>query len=383
MIYYLAFFFTAATFVIINPYLQVVLSNLGFGFEAVGMLQALFGAFGILGPMVLGYVANKKGWYKGLIIFALFVSCVCFYFLSLSNSTFLVVILLILTGFVFKATAPLLDSIVNVAVEGNSSKYTTIRSGGTLGFVAASAFLSFIGRPIIGSNKNIAFWFIVLSLFSIVVMFFVPKQEKVEPLVKKTNIKKEQNWFNRGLVIGFVLMGLSHFSMSSVISFLSLYSIEVVGYHNLTALNLVSSGSEFFAMLYSGYLLQNQKVRPIQLIIFGTFAVTVRLMIYAFLPSVPFLFFAQALHSLTFGAVHVAAIMFINQHVRYDKRGLGISLYYSLSIGLPNVIGSSIGGVVVASFGFKALFISYGLVSLFAALMGFIFYKQLNEGFVS
>ena len=163
---------------------------------------------------------------------------------------------------------------------------------------------------------------------------------------------------------------------------LKMFSIDVINYTNLTTLNLVAASSEFFAMLYAGYLLQNKKVKPIQILILGSFAVSVRLFIYAFLPSVAFLFLGQTLHSLTFGAFHVSAIMFINQHVKFEKRGIGISLYFALGISLPTVLGSSLGGLIVSTLGFKYLFIIYALVSLVAVLMGFVFYKPLTEKIV-
>ncbi len=383
MIYYLTFFFTDASFAIINPYLQVVLNNLGYGIKSVGIFLAVFEGFGVLGPLVIGYVASKKKMYKQLAILSILGSCVFFYSLIYVNSYIIVIIILILLGFFLRSVEPLVDSIANIAVRGNSSKYTRIRATGTVGFVLVSGFLSLIKRPDVNSNKSIVFYFIVLAAITIVIMFFIPKEEKVILPNIKTKDKKDTKWFNNGLIIGFVLIGLSQFSMSAVMSFLSLYSINVVGYNNLTTLSLIGASAEFFAMIYSGYLLQNKKVKPTQLLILGFFAITVRLFIYAYLPSVEFLLLAQTLHSLAFGALHVATIMFINQHVRSDKRGLGISLYFALSKSLPTVIGSSIGGVIVANFGFKSLFISYGLVSLFAALMAFVFYKQLNEDFVS
>lgn len=381
MIYYLAFFFTSATFVIINPYLQVVLDNLGYGFKAVGIFQAFFEGFGILGPLVIGYIANKKGWYKGLTIFALLASSVFFYCLAFVDFLPFVVILLVLTGFFFRAIAPLVDSIANIAVQGDSSKYTKMRATGTMGYVIISALLSFMRKPIVDSNKSIGFWLLVISFVSILIMVFVPKEEKVEVPVRKSKEKADNKWFNNGLIIGLILMGLSRFSMAAIFSFLSLYSIQVVGYTDLTMLNLISALSEFFVMIYSGYLLQNNKIKSLNLIMLGSLAVTVRLFIYAFLPGLKFLLLGQVLHSLCYGAFHVASIHFINQHVRIDKRGVGISLYYALATGLPSVLGSSIGGVVVSSFGFNALFISYGLISLVAVLIGFIFHKPLNKKF--
>lgn len=382
MIYYLAFFFVNSTFVIINPYLQVVLSNLGYGFKAVGIFQACFEGIGILGPLVVGYLATKKGWYKPLTIFSLIASSLFFYALAFVNSLLIVFLLLILTGFFFRSIAPLLDSIVNMSIQGDSSKYTKIRSAGTLGYVVISALLSLMKKPVVDSNKSIGFWLLVISFISVILMFFVPREEKIEIPLPKSNKKEDNQWYNKGLIIGLIIMGLSRISMAGIFSFISLYSIQVVGYTDLTTLNLVAAITEFFVMIYSGYLLQNHKIKSVNLLLLGIFAVFVRLFIYAFFPGVKFLLIAQSLHCLCYGAFHVASIKFINQHVRIDKRGVGISLYYALATGLPTVIGSSVGGVIVSNYGFNTLFITYGLLSLFAVLIGIIFHKTLNEELV-
>jgi len=379
MIYYLAFFFVNSTFVIINPYLQVMLDNLGFGFKAVGIFLAFFEGFGIIGPLLIGYIANHRNWYKKLIIVALMISSSSFYLLSYANTYLSVILLLIITGFFFRSIAPLLDSIGNIAVKGDSSKYTKIRSAGTLGYAIVSASLSLIKKPIVTSNRSIGIWLVIISAVSIIVMIFVPEQEKIEICIDKKDNSVSKKWYNKGLIVGLILIGLNRFSLSGTYSFLSLYSIKEVGYTDLTTLNLVATLSEFFVMIYSGYLLQTKKVKSVNLLMLGSFALTIRVLIYAFLPSVKFLLLAQTLHSLCFGAFHAAAIVFINKHVRKDKSGVGISLYYSLAIGLPAVLGSTIGGFILSNYGFTTLFVFYGFISILSLIMGFIFYKTLNK----
>ena len=51
MIYSVAFFFSIGTLAVIVPYLQVLLNNLGYGLEYVGIFLALFEGFGILGQI--------------------------------------------------------------------------------------------------------------------------------------------------------------------------------------------------------------------------------------------------------------------------------------------------------------------------------------------
>ncbi|MGD1822089.1 MAG: MFS transporter [Pleomorphochaeta sp.] len=379
MIYYLAFFFVNSTFVIINPYLQVMLDNLGFGFEAVGIFIACFEGFGILGPLLIGHIANSKNWYKKTIIASLIISSLSFYFLSYVNSYIAVILLLITTGFFFRAIAPLLDSIGNAAVSGDSARYTKIRAAGTVGYVIISATLSLINRPILDSNKSIGLWLIIISFISVIIMFFVPKNDDLYVKMVKDNSNNNGNWFDKAFVICLILIGLNRFSLSGVCSFLSLYSIKEVGYTDLTTLNLVSTVAEFFVMIYSGHLLQEKKVKPVNMLIFGSLILTIRVLIYAFLPSVKFLLLGQTLHSVCYGSFHAASIVFINKHIRKDMSGVGISMYYALATSLPSVISSSIGGFIISNYNFTSLFLFYGVISMLSVLIGIIFYKTLNK----
>jgi len=379
MIYYLAFFIVNSTFVIINPYLQVVLDNLGFGVESIGIFIAIFETCGIFGPLVIGFYANKKNWYNQSIIFSLIICSLTFFALSYVESYLSAIILLVLTGFFFRAIPSLLDYVMNSAVNGDSNKYTKMRSAGTLGYVVISALLSLARKPDVSSNKSIGFWFIVICIASIIVVLFIPKTKKIEindNLLEK-NLKGK--WYDKGFIITLILLGINRFTLSGVYSFLSLYSIKVVGYTDLTTLNLIGTITEFFVMILSGYLIQNGKVKAVNLMIFSCFMQLIRLSIYALFPTVGFLFFAQALHCFSFGSIHAAAIAYINKHIRIDKKGVAISMYYALASGLPSVLSSIIGGFIVGKYGFTNLFGIYTIICTIPIIIGITFYKTLNK----
>ncbi len=379
MIYYLAFFIVNSTFVIINPYLQVVLDNLGFGVESIGVFIAIFETCGIFGPLVIGYFANKKNWYNQSIILSLLLCGLSFYALSYIESFFSAIILLVITGFFFRAIPSLMDHVINSAVNGDSNKYTKMRSSGTVGYIVISALFSLARKPDVSSNKSIGFWFIVICLASILIMFFVPQTKKIEINYKLLDKNLKGKWYDKGFIITLIILGINRFTLSGVYSFLSLYSIKVVGYTDLTTLNIIGTVTEFFVMILSGNLIQNGKVKAVNLMIFSCFMQVIRLSIYALFPTVGFLFLAQALHCFSFGSIHAAAIAYINKHVRIDKKGVAISMYYALASGLPSVLSSIIGGFIVGKYGFTNLFEIYTFICMIPVIIGITFYKTLSK----
>lgn len=389
MEFYFAFFFVNSIYVIVNLYLQVVFYNFGYGFEFIGLFQAIFEAAGIIGPILLGLLADRKGWYKQLCIICLIVGMGAFYLLSMNISMIMIIFSLILFGFSFRSVTPIFDSLGTLSFKGNEDRYPFYRSFGTLGFMVVSAVLAIFHRPLITDNMNINFYFALLSVLSIISILVISTKQmdlknnaKNINKIKNTstkNIEDTGKWYTPALIVGLIFLSFSRFSMTAVYSFLSLYSINVVNYHNITVLNVVSSGSEFIAILICGKLLLEKKVTPYTLIMIGTFAVSVRFFIYVLFPTVPGILCAQVLHCLCYGAYHIGAVLFISKNVRKDHRAMGLALYYAVATGLPSVLGSSISGIIVAKKGYNTLFISYGLVCIIAVLFGLIFKKTLTS----
>jgi PPP family 3-phenylpropionic acid transporter len=385
-----AYFFVNSIYVIINLYLPVVFYNFGYGFEYVGLFQAIFEAAGIVGPIFLGALADKKGWYKQLCIICLITGAVAFYILSMNLSFIIIFICLIIFGLSFRSVSPIFDSLGTLSLKGREESYSFYRSFGTLGFMVISALLAIFHRPFIDDNINISFYYALITVFSVLSVVFIStknidikgrknKLESTNTEVQQVEITTEDGkWYTPALVLGLILLSFSRFSMTAVFSFLSLYSIEVVKYNNITMLNVVGTFFEFFVILASGRLLSKDKITPYTLIMIGTFAVSIRFFIYVLFPTIPGILVAQALHCFCFGAYHIGAVLFISKNVRKDHRAMGLSLYYAIGTGLPAVIGSSLSGIIVANKGYNTLFISYAIVCLVAVVFGFVFKKTLT-----
>jgi PPP family 3-phenylpropionic acid transporter len=116
-----------------------------------------------------------------------------------------------------------------------------------------------------------------------------------------------------------------------------------------------------------------------RLLAVSTAAVFARLCVYALFPSPGGAVVGQLLHSLCYGVFHPAAVNFITTRVPPERRATGMAMYLSLGSGLPTFLGSSLGGFVLGSFGYRILFISFGIFAVAGVGLYFLSRKALKR----
>lgn len=364
---------------VVNPYLQVMIRNLGYTHDMVGFLLAVFETAGIVGPMLVARYVDTRGSSKTTILFCTVVSAFAMVLLMFSSTIWLTMLALVLLAFFMRSFFPILDSYTNNHLDGDAQKYSLLRSGGTVGFVFFSLVLAATNRPDLTSNTNIGFHALFgFSLFLLPVLAWKREPKKIHPKHRSSD-NDEGKWYDMAFVVGLVIIGLNRISMSSIASFFSLYLVEELQVNAISLMNAIASGSEFGAMILAGFLLQRKKVLPVQLLMISSAAMVVRLLIYAFVPTFAGALVAQFLHSLCYGFFHPAAIFLVARRVRRSHRTLGMSMYVSLGIGLPTVIGSSLGGIVLEYAGYRMLFMGYALFALASILVGLGSYRLMTS----
>ncbi len=375
---YISFFFVYAIYAVINPFLQVMLRNLGYSYDMVGVLLSMFEVAGIVGPLVLARRIDKRGDMRGALLFGTVFTSLGVFILMFSKIHALTVLGLVVIAFFMRSLLPILDSYVNNLFNGDSQKYTVLRSFGTVGFVFFSLVFAIADKPDLESNISIGMYALVACfLFFVPVLFWKaePKRTIGSALLVS---EPEGKWYDRAFIVGLVIIAFNRISMSSITSFFSLYLVEELSINAISLMNAIGAGSEYGAMILAGILIQRKKVLPVHLLMISSVAMVVRLLIYAYVPTFGGVLAAQLLHSLCYGFFHPAAIFFVARRVKRSHRTLGMSMYVSLGTGLPAVIGSSLGGVVVEQYGYRSLFMGYSLFALLSLLLSLVFYRLMT-----
>jgi PPP family 3-phenylpropionic acid transporter len=374
VILYSSFFFMYSIYAIVNPFLQVMLRNMGYSYEVVGVLLSLFEIAGIVGPLLVARQVDKRGNMKGVVLFSTILSSLGMTALMLSTSIADRTRSGLLALFLLSMPCP------GFVANNCSTAFPEIYTEPSFGNRGFCVLFPLFAQPSAGLTSNVSigtYALIISCVFFLLVLGW--KREPRRPRNQDLGgVEQTGHWFDRAFVVGIFIIALNRMSMSSISSFFSLYLVEELKINAISLMNALAAGSEFGAMIIAGILIQRRKVLPVHMFIASGFAMVVRLIIYALLPSYSGVLAGQLLHSIGYGFFHPAAIYFVSRRVRRSHRTLGISIYISLGTGLPAVLGSSLGGLIVESFGYRTLFLSYSLFALASALLCFVFYRTMT-----
>jgi len=386
--YMMLCFFFQTTIAVTSPYLQLILRNKGYSYSLVGVMLAVGQIASIIFPVIFTMLSDKTRRTKSIVIILLIVS-VCLYIpAALCGSVVLTFIIFFAAMGAYKSINPTLDGYLNRMLDGDPARYSLARSSGTMGYVVTLAIFGLINYPDVTDNRSMCTCLVIVSLIFLVVMCFAPKDrplEEEDPSDVSEGKRKpfEFGRFSHKFYLMMLAAGLTRVAQAVPDHLLSSYMTEVLGLgDNFSLFVALGALAEFFMMIFGGYLLHKGKTTPYTLILLSAIALVVRMLIYYFIPSIPGLLLGQLLHSMTFGAYHIAITRFISQTVRHRHYSQAMGFYWAVATNLPQLLGSLLGGVVIDHFGYPFLFLSFAvfpLISVVICLAKGTYFKQTTE----
>ena len=352
----------------IAPYVQILLRNKGYSHSMVGLVVAIGQLGSIILPLLISGVSDKTRRTKLIFLILALICAVVFVPTALSPSIAITAISLFIVSGMYLSISPLIDGYQNRLLNGDAQKYGIARSAGTMGYVLALVLFSLIKFPNESDNRSIALCLAIVTAVFMAVVLIIPNDLPPEKESRKR--KSISGLFSKRFYLMMLVIGLSRVAHAVPDRLLSSYMVEVLGLGGNFAL-FVSLGalSEFVMMNIGGILLEKKKTTTYTLIVLGSFALAVRLLIYRFFPSVLGLVFAQLLHSMTFGSFHIAATQFIAHDVQKEHYSVAMSFYWAIATNLPQMLGSLAGGVVIDRFGYNILFSSFSVFPITATVL--------------
>ncbi|MEI6877301.1 MAG: MFS transporter, partial [Spirochaetota bacterium] len=230
----------------------------------------------------------------------------------------------------------------------------------TFGFIVV-LFLAQIFGLARASPLSIGLWIAVSALVLAISLAFLPESGLGRP--KPSSAKpKVRARFDPVLALGLVMIALGRLAMAPINSFLTLYITEYLHSDTASLLWALAAIVEVPALILAGRLVAKMGAMPV--IALTTVAIVLRLALYALVPTLTGALIGQLLHFFCYGLFLPASIAFVSSRVPPGRRAWGMALFTSLGIALPSFIGSSIGGFVLESDGYPALFAWYTLPAL-------------------
>ena len=181
------YFFLSIASGIFLPYLPLYLKARGMSASRIGVLLGCLELAGMAGPMLLGRMADRRAAYRGILAVSSVVPMVVMLPLELTTFYPVFVICILVMGFTYRATIPLLDSLVSRIVFDPARHYGRLRVAGSIGFIMISLLLQFTGWVAADSSRAILIAFLVTESFAALAVALLPPAPRLPlPLHEET-----------------------------------------------------------------------------------------------------------------------------------------------------------------------------------------------------
>jgi len=379
------YFLYFAIYGIVSPYLQIILRKLGYSPSAVGFFLGLFELAGIFGPMFSAQKADSSGRFKPFLCLSGGLLLAGLYLLVSVKAAFATGLGICLISVGIKTPTSIMDASLLKAAErqraeekpgkpGRRLDYGTVRSLGSVGFIFVTLGLQIVPGFSASPPTVMAAWAGFITILYLTSLFLMPEMGTGRRAAKAEK-RHDFSWIDSTFIVGMLVILFGRLAISAVGSFFSLYLTEELRWDAVGAMWAVSSTAEVPMMIYARKFIK--KWSPMRGVAIASAALVVRLLIYALFPTKGGAIVGQALHSLCYGLFLPSAIAFINLKTPPEHRTAGMALFNGIGMGLPTLLGSVIGGVVIEAFGYRWMFASFTLFAVASLALYFSHRKAL------
>lgn len=369
----LSLFLLFCVYGVVNTYLPVLLSTLGYTPALIGLLQGVFEGAGLLFPVFVSARVDRKGNYGQVMILLSLLMVLILPPLVYFRNFWLTALMLSLFALGYKGLVPVSDALVQRLLGEHKNNYGKIRVLGSIGFVCITLFLQFSGMVNPDSPFSIAVWVALPSLLFTLSVVSVPQLRRIYPT--DTGVSASPSSGRRAAMkelpasfwAGIALLFMAFLGMTPSQRFLSLYVREYLGLESYAGLWALSAAAEVPFMFLSGLFIRRWGTQRI--ILLSLLAITMRNLVYAVFPSFGGAVAGQLFHSVCFGLLHPAAVVFISERASKKVMAIAISLYTSVSVGIASVIGNITGGLIIEFWGYRSLFVIFSLFPILGILL--------------
>ena len=360
--YYFAYFTYAG---VLAPYFTLWLVAQGHGAGDIALIMAMPQLARIFAPAAWGWIADRTGWRKGVVVIASLAVFLGFASLTVVRGVAGTAAVMLLLSILSSGSMPVIESATMRATEGRSGRYGLVRLWGSVGFILAVLGAGWwLDR---GEPSSILGMVIALSFVVVLVALAVPADGPRRTGGQRGDLRR---LLARADVQAFFAACMCNaIAHGALYTFFSLHA-ESAGYSKtaigvLWTLGVVAEIGVFLALpaLLRRFTLQ-------QILVASFACVAARFLLIAWATdAVALLGVAQLLHAATFGAFHAASIAAVHKLFAGPVEARGQALYSSLTGGAGGAAGTLIAGWAWSTLGPEACFT---VAAAFGALGGLL-----------
>lgn len=329
----------------------------GYDNYSIGVATMLVALSNVLAQPLWGLLCDRRPKIKKIFLLGLLVAMLASLIIPFSESSMpLTVFAMMVVGFMYQPLAQVIDAwIMRLNANDHHINYAAVRSFGSMGY----AFTAF-GYGLL--LDRFGMWLMTPSFLLCCIVFCLIVLKTKEPAAviakKRSEAKEGEECFsdilkklikNRPFLILVVTYMLMTTGMNAGHTFMSVKLTELGGGNMDYGIVLsVMSGVEMCFLLLMSRVAH--RFRPAALMCVGYTSILIKMFLLAAADSIPAIILAHVFHGPAYGIMLCAVVMYIQQVV--DHRSLFTAqTTYGACMGLGNIMGSYLGGVVSTALG--------------------------------
>lgn len=324
------------------PYTAIYYRSLGFTGVELGLLTALPALGTALTGPIWGIVADTFSVHRQMMQGVLAMAAVVSVILARITNFAPFMVALALLAIVIVPVPSLLDSYAVSAVERGGAPYGVLRIFGSLGF---TAMVLVMGRIMSGELSPIFLYaYAACHLVTAAVAFRLPQLgERVRrPLLAGIRLVFRSHSYLLLLLVAFLISA----GYATLSIYLALHVESLGGSTSIVGTAFaISAMSELPIIGFGALILQRLGARRV--IIIALIVYLIRFSLLGFTHATASVLVAQALHGLSFGMFLIASVTLAHRLVGREHAATAQALLAMMSVGLGNIVGSFVGGVVI------------------------------------
>jgi MFS transporter, PPP family, 3-phenylpropionic acid transporter len=341
------YFFFFAYIGVFAPYFSLWLAAQEYDAAQIALVLAMPQIARIFAPALWGWVADRTGWQRGIVVFAAVSVFGGFALLYFVRGATQIAGVLLLASVLAAGAMPLVEAAALAATRARPGSYGPVRLWGSIGFIltvlCTGAWLD--------HHQAADILDIVVGLAAVVCIaaFGIPPREAHVASAPPARIGA---LLARADVLAFfgacMCMSVAH---GALYAFLSIH-LEAAGYSKaaIGALWMLGSAAEIAVFVFLPQLMRRYSLRSLLIASFACAALRFLLIGWA-VEVLALLIFALLLHAATFGLFHAASLAAVHRLFSGRLEARGQALYSSLTYGIGGAAGTLIAGWTWESLG--------------------------------
>ena len=350
------------------PFFNLYCYHLGFSGLRIGILSAVRSVAMVLFPLIWGALADRLNARRPIYILCNFISALIWMFYLFTVDFWPMLVITVFYGIFFAPIISFLEAFTMDLLGKEKKSYGRIRAWGSISFIVVVLVL---GKIIDLYSVEVI---VVLILAGSLMLSTISTRIPDIQIAKKKQLSSETKSLAERRVLVFLFCGfLMLVSHGAYYGFFSIH-LQNLGYGS-TFIGLtwaLASTAEILVMVRSDRIFKRFSLEAV--LIFSFAVAAVRWFILFWVQSAPAILLSQILHALTYGAFHMASILYIDRLAPDKAKTLGQAVNNAVTYGLGLMVGFFINGYLFEITGSFALFIISSLIASSGGLFFCAFY---------